>query len=126
MALAHPYSELVRQHFFGPAYVGELPDGPGRLLRGEAGEIARGARVQLAASVADRIVLAMRFHVFGCPYLVAALDITCARSEGEKVQKLLHFKAHEMLETLQAPPQKMGRLLLVEDAIMSLVSALDD
>lgn len=122
---ADPYSEVVRQHFFEPEYVGGLPDVRGQVIRGQAGDIAHGAWLQLAACVEGGNVIALRFHVFGCPHLVAALDITCARCEGESVARLREINAAELLQTLQAPLEKTGRLLLIEDVIKSLLNTLD-
>lgn len=121
-----PYSAAVRQHFLESDYCGDLSSGDGRVATGEAGEIAHGAAVRLAARVEDGRVLEMRFRAFGCPHLVAALDITCARSEGRDVADLKDFSAADTLEMLDVPIGKMGRLLLVEDAIQSLVDSLGE
>lgn len=121
-----PYSVAVRQHFFASGYCGDLSSGDGRVATGEAGEIAHGAAVRLTARIDDGRILEMRYRVFGCPYLVAALNITCARSEGSDITSLKNFRAADTLAMLDAPIGKMGRLLLVEDAIQSLLDTLDE
>jgi len=121
-----PYSATVRKRFFESSYCGDLSSSGGRLAAGEAGTIAGGAAVRLVASISNGRVVEMRYRAFGCPHLVAALDIICARSEGRDVADLAEFSAAQVLEILDAPIAKLGRLLLVEDAIQSLLDSLGE
>jgi NifU-like protein involved in Fe-S cluster formation len=121
-----PYPELVLRCFHAPVHAGDLPPGAGQSAAAERSESAQGATVQLAIRVQEGKIDALRYRVFGCPYLIAAAELTCSRYEGAAVAELKQFSALELLEELHAPVEKTGRLLLLEDTISSLLHGLDD
>ena len=85
-----------------------------------AAEAENGARLVLAAGVADEIVVEMRYRVWGCPHLIAAAETLCKEREQAAVAGLSVFALAELMEILAIPVEKTGRILLLEDALNSL------
>ncbi len=116
------YSELTQRYFEAATDRAGTLAGP-RVLRGEAGSIAQGTWVsfEARAGAGGRLEEA-RFLAFGCPHVIAI----CAwlaeqaigalpQSTGEPVQALR--------ERFCVPYEKLGRLLVVEDAWVACVGA---
>ena len=123
---SQPYSELLRRHFVSPAHAGDLPQSPGRTYIARRDESDQGAAVEIAALVADGVITAMRFRAFGCPYLIAAAELLCGHYEGRAVDDLGNLSAKSLLDNLQAPVEKTGRLLLLEDTISALIETVHE
>ncbi len=117
-----PYSKRVRAYFDRPVHAGDLPAGSGPGVSAEAGEGGDGARILLTAVTDNATLAVLRFRVFGCPHLIAAAEAVCERFEGKPVKMLAEFTAAELMETLDVPIEKTGRILLLEDALRSLES----
>jgi NifU-like protein involved in Fe-S cluster formation len=111
------YSDLVRQHFDAPSGVGPLVPAPARVFRGEAGSVEQGGRVSFEADIAGRSVRRLAFRAYGCPHLIAACDRVTGMLTGAPVEALLAVDASALATELDAPAVKLGRLLLVEDAL---------
>lgn len=122
---APQYSSLVRRCFADPRHAGELPGAEEPSFSATCSESERGATVQLDAWVRDGKFAALRFRVFGCPYLIAAAEITCADFEGRSCNQLQEFAVEELASRLDAPVEKTGRLLLLEDTISCLRELMD-
>ncbi len=111
---ADPYSERVRGLFANPAHAGRVGSGL------EAYVEEQGVRVELTASLEDDILGELRFRAWGCPHLLAAAEAFCADYEGRRLSELEAFHAVEIMRTLPVPREKMGRILVLEDAVRSL------
>lgn len=118
------YSRRVRELFAATDHGGDLPPGFGNVFGAEASESTSGARVVLTAAVADGRIVALRYRVFGCPHLVAALERWSERYEGAPTGALASFSVAETMRELDVPIEKTGRILLLEDAIRSLAAAI--
>lgn len=121
-----PYPELVRRYFDNPAHAGDLPGLHGREVSAQCSESAEGASVRLAMLVDQGSIIAMRFRVFGCPYLIAAAEHACGHFEGGPATELRNFSVDGLRRLLQVPVEKTGRLLLLEDTLASLSAVLDN
>lgn len=110
-----PYSERVRALFAAPDHAGDLekPD-----LRVQINE--QDVRVALAADIDRDIIVRLRFRAWGCPHLLAAAEAFCRAFEGRPVSALQAFGAAEIMQTLPVPREKLGRILVLEDAARSL------
>lgn len=115
-----PYSSEVRARFADPQHAGDLPAGPGAVFSASCRESAQGAALQFDAQLDDGVVTYLRFRAFGCPYLIAAAELACQHYQGRPVSDLGDLSAASLLERLQAPVEKTGRMLLLEDTISSL------
>ena len=120
-----PYSESVRAAFKNPQHAGEPPAGTGPRVDSSASDSDQGAQISLFAVVANNTLIAMRYRVYGCPHLIAAAQVSCERFEGGPVNELTNFSVSNLMATLGVPVEKTGRILLLEDAIRSLLERLD-
>ena len=111
---ADPYGERVRALFSSAAHAGSVAGGL------EAYVEDQGVRVELTARVDDGTLGELRFRAWGCPHLLAAAEAFCEAFEGRKLGELDAFQAVEIMQTLPVPREKMGRILVLEDAVRSL------
>ena len=110
-----PYSARVRELFAGLEHAGDLENPVARVQISE-----QGVRVSLAADVDDAIIVRLRFRAWGCPHLLAAAEAFCRAYEGRPASALEAFGAAEIMQTLPVPREKLGRILVLEDAVRSL------
>jgi hypothetical protein len=113
------YNGLTRRHFEAPRNTGELPESN----RGAAGSRSGGTWVQFELKVSAGTISAARFLAFGCPHVIAACDIVCEEAEGSRLEARLPQSPPVLLERLGAPVEKLGRLLVIEDAWLAAVRA---
>ena len=111
---ADPYNAALRKLFAETAHAGSVDNGSCVLVDDQ------GLRVSLSASVADGQIETMRFRAWGCPHLLAAAEAVCRWYEGRALPELQAFSAAEIMQTLPVPREKLGRILVLEDAVRSL------
>jgi NifU-like protein involved in Fe-S cluster formation len=115
MARPGPYSALVREHFERPRLAGRLTGPDVRL--GSAGSTGRGVWVEFSIRVADGRVADARFRAYGCPHTIAAASWVAQALIGQPVEEAGQLDPLELAERLEAPAEKLGNLLVVEDAL---------
>ena len=112
------YNNLTLQHFATAARAGVLL-GP-EVRRGAAGSRAQGTWVQFdlqwAAGGVVPTVSAARFLAFGCPHVIAVSDWVAQQAIGNRAAATLPESVHALRERFGVPIEKLGRLLIVEDA----------
>lgn len=118
------YSAEVRRRFTNPAHAGDLAKGRVPDGVGEAEEAGSGYRVRVAAAVEGGLVRELRFRAFGCPHLIAAAEAACEGLEGRPADALRDFPVAGIMELLEVPVEKTGRILLVQDALAALADRL--
>ena len=114
----------MRALFADLAHAGE-PDGasPGRVLCGEAGREAEGTRVRFTLRILDGAVIETRYRAYGCPYALATCEWLARSLEGAPIEALQGRTAVilggplDWARRLGVPPEKLGRLLTIEDAL---------
>lgn len=116
------YSLLVRELFERLPGRGQVAPGAGAIVRGEAMALERGAWVWLEARIEDGRMADCAFRAWGCPHTLAAAALLASLSRGQPVAAGLRLDAHRLAAELDAPPEKLGRLLVVEDAMRSLLN----
>jgi NifU-like protein involved in Fe-S cluster formation len=109
-----PYSALVARLFAEAPGAGP-PDGPG-WVAGEAHEPLTGTRVRVYLRVEAGRVAACRYQVRGCPHTVAAAALAAARLPGRPIDGL-DVDPAALARELEAPPAKLGRVFVIQDAI---------
>ena len=114
------YNEAVRKNFANPAHAGDLQDRYELTLAADVSESDRGARITLAAGIRDGILAGMAFRVWGCPHLIAALELACTTLVDQPVAGLENFDSADITQELSVPLEKSGRILLLEDALATL------
>jgi cysteine desulfurase len=108
------YSELTRRYFESAAAAGELT-GPD-VFRGAAGDRERGTWVQFDLQIGQGNVQAARFLAFACPHSIAVCAWLAETALGKPLQRNLAESAQELRHRFEVPVEKMGRLLIIEDA----------
>jgi NifU-like protein involved in Fe-S cluster formation len=119
-----PYNDAVRRRFANPLHAGEPDARYPALHTAEASESGAGCRVDLIAEMDGVEMRRLRFRVFGCPHLIAAAEELCSRCEGRPPGALQDVPVTQLMELLQVPVEKTGRMLLLEDAAHSLARAI--
>jgi NifU-like protein involved in Fe-S cluster formation len=113
------YTSVVEQHFFAPRNTGALPAGPD-VISAEVGDDAQGVRFRLHARIGGQRIRELRFQAYGCPHCIAAASVLTHRLEGASVDDLERWRWREAAQAVQAPAEKSGRLLVLEDAVHAL------
>ena len=110
------YSSEVEQRFLLPSRAGGFEkDTPG-LVSGEAADRTLNVWIRFQIQVLDGTIRAARFNVYGCPYTVAAADWTAEWLEGRPGTALEEIGMLRRYKKLGVPVEKLGKLLLIEDA----------
>lgn len=114
------YSGLTLRYFEAAAGAGVLvgPD----VHRGAAGSRAQGTWVQFDVQVHGGIIQAARFLAFACPHTVAVAAWVVERAPGSPCTAALPEPVHELCRRFEVPAEKLGRLLIVEDAWMAALA----
>jgi cysteine desulfurase len=110
-------SPLVRELFSGLRGAGPLPDSAGTVLRAEAGQASAELWVRLHLLVRDDTVIEARFQALGCPHTLATASWLVMQLAGRKRSQGQPGTPRDWARTLEVPVEKLGRLLLIEDAL---------
>jgi NifU-like protein involved in Fe-S cluster formation len=77
--------------------------------------------MQLAGEA--RVIVAMRFLAFGCPHVIAVAAWLAEHAVGRRVEPALPESVQALRARFEAPVEKLGRLLIVEDAWVAAMRA---
>ena len=114
------YNEDVRAYFANPAHAGDLQGSFDQAITADVSESEGGAQVVLAAGIQAGSIAEMVYRAWGCPHLIAALESVCTRLLGQPLASLENYDSADITQELSIPPDKMGRILLLEDALVML------
>jgi hypothetical protein len=118
------YNELTRNYFESAANAGELT-GPG-VFRGAAGNHVQGTWVQFDLQIAAGRVSAAKFLAFGCPHTIAVAAWLTEQAVGGHAEPQLPESVRALRDRFAVPVEKMGRLLIIEDAwLAAVIPAID-
>jgi NifU-like protein involved in Fe-S cluster formation len=98
-----------------------LPAGPGVQVAGEAIAVERGAWVRFDARIEAGRIAECVFHAWGCPHTLAAAAWVASGARTRAIAEGAAFDASRIARELDAPAEKMGRMLVVEDAFRALL-----
>lgn len=115
------YNEMTRRYFEMPASAGVL-SGPW-VYRGAAGSREHGTWVQFDLHAAAGTVQAARFLAFGCPHTIAVSAWMAEQAVGKPVNRRLPSSLDDISLRFAVPQEKLGRLLIVEDAWLAAIDA---
>ncbi|MDP9087147.1 MAG: iron-sulfur cluster assembly scaffold protein [Pseudomonadota bacterium] len=118
------YNELTRRYFEAPTHVGEL-SGPG-VFRGEAGTREQGVWVRFDLQAGTGTLLTARFLAFGCPHTIAIASWLTSHAAGKPLEGALPESIADLRVRFALPVEKMGRLLIIEDAWLAAATAAID
>lgn len=120
------YSDIVVDHFERPRNVGRF-EPAADVIEGSAGRREQGAvftlSATLSARVADSFIKSVRFKAYGCPHCIAAGSWLSERLVGCTQDELQRWSWREVAAATDIPPEKRGRLLILEDAVRALSEA---
>jgi nitrogen fixation protein NifU and related proteins len=116
-----PYNPLVVEHFARPRNVGRFAAADD-IIAASAGDPDQGVRFDLSARVQDDRIVSLRFEVYGCPHCIAAGSLLSERLQGATQEQLRRWTWRETADELEFPPEKRGRLLVLEDAVRALAA----
>jgi cysteine desulfurase len=118
-AVAAIRREVTRLRTLSPA--SEPASAPGRApegeVLGEAGGAGQEVWVRFRLSVQEGLVTSALFKAYGCPHTLAVAAWVAARLRGRGRADLAPGTPAEWAEALAVPVEKLGRLLVVEDAL---------
>lgn len=120
MISTEPYNVAVRAFFENPDHAGDLRGDYAQVLTSTVVQSEQGARIVLSVGIADGMIAEMRFRVWGCPHIIAAAEMLCSDREDGPVSRLSAFDTKTIMGQLSVPPEKTGKMLLLEDALKSL------
>jgi len=109
-------SPLARQLFTQVPGAGALQDGAG-VFRGEAGRMGTDTWVRFHLRITDGTVRDARFQAYGCPHTLAVTAWLTRQLPGRALFGLSLGEPAEWARALDVPTEKLGRLLVVEDAL---------
>lgn len=110
------YSPLVCELFSSAQADADLTP-RGEWVLGEAGGIETGTWVRFALRLEHGRVTEARYKAYGCPHTLAAVAWFAAQARGRALDQVPAEGAREVASRLELPPEKLGRLLVVEDAL---------
>jgi hypothetical protein len=116
-AVASPtpgYSAEVERLFWNPEHAG--PSAAGE-LRGEAGSAAQGCWAVFSVRPEAGLARSVNFLVYGCPHSIAACSRAAAELTGQPLAGIASYDPLPLREALGIPPEKTGRLLIIQDAL---------
>jgi nitrogen fixation NifU-like protein len=125
-----PLPPPVRRLFTALAHAGgpqpgaaETTDCQPRWISGEAGRERHGTRVRFLLRLDSSRLREVRYRAYGCPHTLAACEWVAQRLESSGPERL--GGPADWAAALQIPPARLGRLLVVEDALKAALAAAD-
>ena len=113
------YNDLTRSYFETTPHAGELT-GPD-VFRGAAGNHAQGTWVQFDLRIKAGAVSAAKFLAFACPHTIAVAAWLAEQAVGRQLKPVLPESVQALRDRFAVPVEKMGRLLIIEDAWLAAV-----
>jgi NifU-like protein involved in Fe-S cluster formation len=131
------YSELTRRYFDSAPHAGallregvssyaasaRLPVAQPGIFRGAAGYRERGTWVQFDIEVQAGRCLNARFLAFACPHTIAVAAWVAEQASGSELRTALPESVAALAQRFDVPAEKLGRLLIVEDAWLAAIQA---
>src|SRR5579871_6559282 len=117
-------SAPVRALFMDLVNAGELPQSTGTAhdVQGEAGGIGEGTWVRFSLQMSDGQVLRARYRAYGCPYTLATCEWLARQLEGRRPEASGVGSPLEWARQLEVPAARLGRLLVIEDALLAALT----
>ena len=117
--LVRTLTPLTRRYFLAAPRIPAFPEGnaPADVRQGRAGKQGDGTDVFFELQIADGIVKSARFSAYGCPHTVAVVAWLCEVMEGRKLDTGISGSPADWAQAFEVPAEKLGRLLIVEDAL---------
>ncbi len=113
----------IRELFATLDHAGELTaSAAAGVVGGEAGREALGTRVRFSLRIADERLLEVRYRAYGCPHTLATCEWLARSLEGRRLDALGMGDPIQWAQRLGVPAAKLGRLLVIEDALRAALT----
>lgn len=113
----------IRELFTALDHAGEpSQDALAGLQGGEAGREALGTRIRFTLRIAEQRLLEVRYRAYGCPHTLATCEWLARSLEGRRLDSLALGDPLEWARRLGVPAAKLGRLLVIEDALRAALT----
>jgi cysteine desulfurase len=112
-------SPLARQYFEALPGAGAMSPGPG-VFQATAGGPEHEAWIRFHLEVTQGIVKAALFQGWGCPHTLGVTAWLTGQLPGRSMTDLMPGTPSAWLQALEVPVEKLGRLLVVEDALRAV------
>ncbi len=119
---SNDYHPQVEELFRHTPFAGAMEPGMGVFV-GSAGSQMEGTEVRFWLKAGGGRVQAVSFQAYGCPHTIAVASWMAHHVRGLELAEVERTAWLEVERALAVPPQKRGRLLIVEDALKSAVKA---
>jgi cysteine desulfurase len=120
VAIAAVNREVRRLRALSPAWNAAVPLWPDRpAVTGEAGAAGQDTWIRFHLLVADGVVKDARFEAYGCPHTLAVAAWIAKELPGRRREALQPGTPRDWVKTHSVPIEKLGRLLVVEDAVQA-------
>ena len=126
MNAVDPLPPAVRELFTALTHAGgpqpgaaHTAHGQPRWVSGEAGRERHGTRVRFLLRLDSERLREARYRAYGCPHTLAACEWVARQLESAGRERL--GGPADWATALQIPPARLGRLLVVEDALNCLL-----
>ena len=93
------------------------------VAQGEGGERRLGTWVRCLLALDGPVIRAARFQVYGCPQTLSVCQQLAGRLPGLPLAHAEVGSPQQWLETVAAPVEKLGRMLIIEDALRAAQSS---
>jgi NifU-like protein involved in Fe-S cluster formation len=113
------YSAEVRQRFRAPDRSGDVSSEAVGVLVGTAEDRSLGIWIRFQVQYQAATIQLVRFRAFGCPHTLAMADYLASGLEGRSLGSLGQLDLAKIAEDLDLPREKHGKLLRLEDALLS-------
>ena len=111
------YSLEVQERFRSSEGTSEFAEGAPEVVAGEAEDRTLNVWFRFQIETTGSAIRAVKFWVFGCPHSVAAAAWIADELPGSEVEGLNDLDMNGLLRRLEAPVDKLGKLLVLEDAL---------
>jgi len=118
------YSIEVQRRFGSPSRYAPFDSSARGLARGEASDRSLNVWVRFQVKLTGSTIAGVSFEAYGCPHFIAAADWMAERIEGRPARGLVEPLAQEARAALEVPTEKLGKLLVLEDALIACIEAL--
>ena len=113
------YNAATLHYFETAAAAGVLAGSD--VYRGTAGDRRHGTWVQFDVRVTAGTIREARFLAFACPHTIAVSAWLAEQAVGQQVRPRLPESVQALRERFAVPVEKLGRLLIIEDAWLAAV-----